>query len=201
MNYAYDSIERDLKKDLFRHLVQAKYANSSEISRNLITQFADDLDEISYSIWFIPNRLIYVAVYIFLVLKFEFINFGGKETALPLLAIVLGLFTILFVVEIMLFKRASKLNLAARKRQEEDNKVIYERINNLEYIKAVSGEKYEEKKVDQQLDSTFQKNKKALRYSTMFKTIPNYLVVPNIPIFFLAMALTLASETSKSSGA
>jgi len=101
----------------------------------------------------------------------------------------------------MLFKKASKLNVAAKKRQEEDNKVIYERINNLEYIKAVSAEKYEEKKVDQQLDSTFQKNKKALWYSTMFKTVPNYLVVPNIPIFFLALALTFVSETSKSSGA
>jgi len=197
MNYAYDSIERDLKKDLFRHLVQAKYANSSEISRNLITQFADDLDEISYSIWFIPNRLIYVAVYIFLVLKFEFINFGGKETALPLLAIVLGLFTILFVVEIMLFKRASKLNLAARKRQEEDNKVIYERINNLEYIKAVSGEKYEEERVGRQLDSTFRQNKKSLWYSTMFKAVPQYVVSPSIPIIFIALTLVFYSESNK----
>ncbi|CAI2201223.1 18430_t:CDS:2 [Funneliformis geosporum] len=51
MNYAYDRIERELKKDLFRHLVRAKYTNSSEVSRNLITQFTDDLDEIAYSIW------------------------------------------------------------------------------------------------------------------------------------------------------
>ena len=47
--------------------------------------------------------------------------------------------------------------LLPKKRYEEDNKIIYERINNLEYIKAVSGEKYEEKKVGKQLDSTFQK--------------------------------------------
>jgi len=161
MTYAYDSIERDLKKDLFRHLVQAKYANSAEISRNLITQFADDLDEISYSIWFIPNRLIYVTVAIFLLLTFNF-NFGGEGTTLPLLAIVLGLFAVLIIGEILLFKKASKLNMAAKKRQEEDNKIIYERINNLEYIKAISGEKYEEKKVGQQLDSTFHKNKKSL---------------------------------------
>src|SRR5438128_7012387 len=113
MAYAYDSVERDLKKDLFRRFIRAKYANSAEISRNLITQFADDLDEISFSIWFIPNRLIYVAVSIFLLLRFDF-NFGGEGTTLPLLAIVLGLFTFLLVVEIMLFKRASKLNLAAK---------------------------------------------------------------------------------------
>ena len=193
MNYAYDSIERDLKKDLFRHFVRAKYTNSSEVSRNLITQFADDLDEIGYSIWFIPNRLIYVAVSIFLLLKFDF-NFGGKGTTLPLLAIVLGLFTILFVVEIMLFKRASKLNLAAKRRQEEDNKVIYERINNLEYIKAVSGEKYEEERVGRQLDSTFRQNKKSLWYSTMFKAVPQYVVIPNIPIIFMALALVFYSE-------
>jgi hypothetical protein len=49
-NYAYDSVERDLKKDLFRHFIRAKYPNSTEVSRNLITQFADDLGEISYNI-------------------------------------------------------------------------------------------------------------------------------------------------------
>src|SRR5215212_1647064 len=106
MSYAYDSIEQDLKKDLFRHFIRAKYANSVEISRNLITQFADDLDEIAYSIWFIPNRLIYVAVSIFLVLGFDF-NFGGEGTFLPLLAIVSGLFAVLIIAEILLFKKAS----------------------------------------------------------------------------------------------
>src|SRR5207248_4736023 len=106
----------------------------------------------------------------------------------------LGLFTILFVVEIMLFKRASKLNLAAKKRQEEDNKVIYERINNLEYIKAVSGEKYEEEKVGRQLDSTFRQNKKSLWFSTIFKAVPQYVVIPNIPIVFMALTLVFYSE-------
>jgi hypothetical protein len=50
MCYAYDSIERDLKKDLFRHFIRAKYTNSAEISRNLLTQFASDLDAIAYDI-------------------------------------------------------------------------------------------------------------------------------------------------------
>ncbi|CAI2161756.1 1316_t:CDS:2 [Funneliformis geosporum] len=106
-------IERDLKKDLFRQFIRAKYPNSSEVSRNLITQFAGDLDSIARSIWFIPNLL----------------------------------------VEIFLFAKAAKLNIAAKKRYEEDNKVIYERINNLEYIKAV----------------------------------PNYVIIPNIPITFVAL--------------
>ena len=56
------------------------------------------------------------------------------------------------IVEIILFRKAGKLSVAAKKRYEEDNKVIYERINNLEYIKAVSGEKYEERKINQQLN-------------------------------------------------
>jgi ABC-type multidrug transport system fused ATPase/permease subunit len=76
--------------------------------------------------------------------------------------IIFGLFSLLMIIEFILFGKASKLGVAAKKRYEEDNKVIYERINNLEYIKAVSGEKYEEKKIGKQLDSTFQKNKKAL---------------------------------------
>src|SRR5947199_178850 len=103
--------------------------------------------------------------------------------------IVLGLFAVLFIGEILLFKRASQLNMAAKKRQEEDNKVIYERINNLEYIKAVSGENYEEEMIDRQLDSTFRQNKKSLWYSTLFKAVPQYLIIPNIPIFFMALTL------------
>ncbi|MCE8163629.1 MAG: ATP-binding cassette domain-containing protein [Candidatus Moeniiplasma glomeromycotorum] len=196
MAYAYDSVERDLKKDLFRHFIRAKYANSTEVSRNLITQFADDLDEISYSIWFIPNRLIYVAVSLLLILFFDF-NMGGKGTTGPLLLIVGGLFAILIIGEILLFKKASQLNMAAKKRLEEDNKVIYEKINNLEYIKAVSGEKYEEEKIDRQLDTTFRKNKKSLLYSTLFKTIPQYLIIPNIPLFFLALTLAFYSKSAK----
>ncbi|CAG8455829.1 2004_t:CDS:1 [Ambispora gerdemannii] len=200
MAYAYDRIEKDLKKDLFRHFIRAKYANSVEVSRNLITQFASDLDEIAYSIWFIPNRLIYVTAAIACVIIYDF-NFGNEKGGINwgFLAIVFGLFVILIISEIILFKKASKINVAAKKRQEEDNKMIYERINNLEYIKSISGEKYEEEKVNQQLDATFQKNKKALWYSTMFKTIPNYLVVPNIPVFFLAATLTLAKENSRTS--
>jgi ABC-type multidrug transport system fused ATPase/permease subunit len=66
------------------------------------------------------------------------------------------------IIELILFKKAAKIGLAAKKRYEEDNKMIYERINNLEYIKAVSGENYEEKKIGKQLDSTFRKNKKSL---------------------------------------
>ena len=77
MSYSYDSIEKDLKKDLFRHFIDAKYNYSSEISRNLITQFTSDLDAISYDIWFIPNRLIYVATYLGFLFTFDF-NFGSN---------------------------------------------------------------------------------------------------------------------------
>lgn len=72
MNYAYDKIEKDLKKDLFHHLIRAKYSNSTEVSRDLVTQFASDLDEISYDIWFIPNRLIYVLVSLLFLFVFGF---------------------------------------------------------------------------------------------------------------------------------
>lgn len=39
MSYAYDRIENDLTKDLFRHFIQAKYPRSSQVSQNLLTQF------------------------------------------------------------------------------------------------------------------------------------------------------------------
>ena len=76
-SYAYDSIERDLKKDLFRQFVRAKYHNASEVSPNLITQFASDLDIIGYGVWFIPNRLIYVVATILYHIIFDF-NFGAS---------------------------------------------------------------------------------------------------------------------------
>jgi len=77
-SYAYDSIERDLKKDLFRQFMRARYPNSSEVSRNLITQFAGDLDDIANSIWFIPNRLVYVIFTILYHVWFDF-KFGGTQ--------------------------------------------------------------------------------------------------------------------------
>src|SRR4051794_10552026 len=98
-----------------------------------------------------------------------------------------SLFGLLMIIEIILFRKAGKLSIAAKKRYEQDNKVIYERINNLEYIKVVSGESYEEKKISKQLDSTFKKNKKSLRYSVLFKAVPNYVIIPNIPITFVAL--------------
>ncbi|WNE40565.1 MAG: Vitamin B12 import ATP-binding protein BtuD [Mycoplasmataceae bacterium] len=196
MQYAYESVEKELKKDLFQHLVRAKYRNSSEISRSLITQFADDLDEIADNIWFIPNRLIYVAFSIFFVLSYDF-NFGGKKNTLPLLAIVAFLFTVLIIGLVLLFKKSSKLNVASKKRVEEDNRMIFERINNLEYIKAVSGENYEERKIAQQLDSTFRKNKKSLLYSTLFKGVPQYVIIPVIPVIFMTLVLLLFSKNEK----
>src|SRR4051794_29540701 len=105
-----------------------------------------------------------------------------------------SLFGLLMIIEIILFRKASKLSIAAKKRYEKDNKVIYERINNLEYIKAVSGEKYEKSKVSKQLNSTFQKNKKALLYSVLFKAFPNYGVIPNIPTFFIPLAMTFTTK-------
>jgi ABC-type multidrug transport system fused ATPase/permease subunit len=193
MSYSYDSIERDLKKDLFHHFLRTKYANSTEVSRNLITQFASDLDSISYSVWFIPNRLIYIFASVLFLILFDF-SFGSKGINWEFVMIIFGLFSFLMVIEFILFKRASKLGFAAKKRYEEDNKVIYERINNLEYIKAVSGEKYEEKKVGKQLDSTFQKNKKSLWWIVLFKAFPNYVIIPNIPTFFITLALTFTSK-------
>ncbi|MCE8167080.1 MAG: ABC transporter ATP-binding protein [Candidatus Moeniiplasma glomeromycotorum] len=187
-SYAYDSIERDLKKDLFCQFIWAKYPNSSQVSRNLITQFASDLDVIANGIWYIPNRLIYVIFTILYYVLYDF-NFGAEGTNWKFLGVLFGLFAFLMVVELFLFSQAAKMSVRAKKRYEEDNKVIFERINNLEYIKAVSGEKYEEVKIDKQLDATFRENKKSLWYSVIFKAVPGYLIIPSIPIGFVALTL------------
>ena len=49
-----------------------------------------------------------------------------------------------------------------KKRSEEENRHIFERINNLEYIKATSGEEYEKNKLNKLVNRAFKKNKKAL---------------------------------------
>jgi ABC-type multidrug transport system fused ATPase/permease subunit len=106
--------------------------------------------------------LFYVFTTIFYYILFDF-SFGRSgKVNWKFLAILFALFTLLVVVEMVLFSKAAKLSTEAKERYEKDNKMIYERINSLEYIKAVSGEKYDEKKIDQQLNSTFRQNKKAL---------------------------------------
>jgi hypothetical protein len=84
--------------------------------------------------------------------------------------------------EVILFRKATKLGAEAKRRYEKDNRVIYERINNLEYIKTVAGENYEQKKITRQLKSTFQQNKKALFYRLLFLGVPGYLIIPHIPL-------------------
>jgi ABC-type multidrug transport system fused ATPase/permease subunit len=148
MHYCYDGIERDLKKDLFRQFIRANYPQGSVVVPSLITQFAQDLDTIAEHIWFIPNRLILVFVAINYHLLYDF-NFGkeGKGTNWAFVVILFSLFFLLLAVQMFLFPRAAKMGLIAKKRVEKDNEIIFERINNLEYIKATGGENYEEKKI------------------------------------------------------
>jgi len=65
-------------------------------------------------------------------------------------------------VEFLLFKKSTQLNMEKKKRSEEENRHIFERINNLEYIKATSGEEYEKNKLNKLVNRAFKKNKKAL---------------------------------------
>lgn len=193
MSYSYDSVEKELKRDLFNHFIRSRYTNSSKVSKDLITKFSSDLDSISYNIWFIPNRLIYVLFTIFLFIKYDF-NFGEKVVNLKLLLILFSIFSFLIFIETYLFKKAAKLGVEAKKRYEKDNKMIYERINNLEYIKSVSGENYEEEKLQNQLNDTFRKNRVSLWYTTLFKAFPNYSVIPNIPYLFTFISIFFSSK-------
>jgi len=189
LNYAFDKVEKDLKKDLFRHFIHAPYENSSEVSGNLINQFAIDLDYISRNIWFIPNRLFYVTTSITFYICFAF-GFGNEGSInWRFMWIVIALFGALFLIIYYLFRKAIKLNTVAKKRYQLDNQHIYERINNLEYIKAVSGEKLEEEKLDKQLDSTFEKNRRSLLWGVLFKAFPTYVIIPNIPLFFIIVSI------------
>jgi ABC-type multidrug transport system fused ATPase/permease subunit len=76
--------------------------------------------------------------------------------------VVLFLFAVTFTIQYFLFKKATKLNIAKKRRYAEENRHIFERINNLEYIKVTSGENYEQTKLNRLLDRNFQKNKKSL---------------------------------------
>jgi len=69
MNYAYEKVEDDLCKDLFRHFIQANYSRSSQISPQLTTQFTFSQD-IARELWFIANRIIYVSVAVFFLFRY-----------------------------------------------------------------------------------------------------------------------------------
>jgi len=78
------------------------------------------------------------------------------------IGIALLLFSSLFFFVFLLLKQAVKLGIDAKRRYEEDNRIIFERINNLEYIKSNSSEIFEQFKVYETLDKTFQNNKESL---------------------------------------
>ncbi|WNE41846.1 MAG: Vitamin B12 import ATP-binding protein BtuD [Mycoplasmataceae bacterium] len=193
-SYCCSKIEKDLKLELFKILVGSNYENSSEIAGKMITQFTADLDNISVNIWSIPNRLIYVFTSIFLNIYFDF-SFGGKMN-FNFIGIALLLFSSLFFFVFLLLKQAVKLGIDAKRRYEEDNRIIFERINNLEYIKSNSSEIFEQFKVYETLDKTFQNNKESLLWTALFKSLPNYLLIPNIPFLFMAI-ITLIHDIEK----
>jgi len=73
MNYSYEKVEDDLRKDLFRHFIQADYSRSSQISSQLTTQFTFSQD-IARELWFIGNRTIYVSIAVFFLFKYGLIR-------------------------------------------------------------------------------------------------------------------------------
>ncbi|CAJ0840990.1 6110_t:CDS:1 [Entrophospora sp. SA101] len=81
--------------------------------------------------------------------------------------------------------------MAKKKRYEEENLHIFERINNLEYIKATSGEEYEQRKLNKLIDRTFKKNKKSLFWGVLFEAVPTQVLVPNISLFFILLSAFL----------
>ncbi|KLL04097.1 MAG: ABC transporter ATP-binding protein [Mycoplasmataceae bacterium CE_OT135] len=198
MNYAYDKVEDDLRKDLFHHFVQADYSRSSQIAPQLTTQFTLSQD-IARELWFIANRIIYVSVAIFFLFRFGLIGRDFKDQhdqkisldVSKFIWITLILFFAIFVVEFLLFKKATRLNTAKKKRHEEENRHIFERINNLEYIKTTSGEEYEQQKLNKLVDKTFKKNKKALFWGVLFEAVPTQVLVPNIGLFFILLSAFL----------
>ena len=135
------------------------------------------------------NRGFYVFTSIIFLCTFDFIartrNYGFP---LRFTLVVLFLFAVTFAIQYFLFKRATKLNIARKHRYEKENRHIFERINNLEYIKASSGENCEQKKLNKLLDRNFQKNKKSLLWSVFFQAIPQFILIPNINIFFIVLS-------------
>lgn len=200
MNYSYDKVENDLKKDLFKKFIEADYPNSSQVSGNLFTQF-NFLDQISRNIWFISNRIFYVLTsisyfFIYDFFKREYKGADGKAIIYPdtsiFIYIILIIFFILFLVEFYLLKKATKLNIETKKRLEKENIHILERINNLEHIKTSSGENYEQRKLNNLLDRNFVKNKKSLLWSVLFQAVPSYLIIPNVNLLFILLSGTAA---------
>jgi len=78
MNYAYEKVEDDLRKDLFRHFVRANYSRSSQIALQLTTQFTFS-QNIARELWFITNRIIYVLVAVFFLFRYGLIGRKFKD--------------------------------------------------------------------------------------------------------------------------
>ncbi len=159
--YCCNKIERDLKIELFEILTSSSYEKSSETSSKMLTQFSSDIDNIAYDIWTVSNRLIYVTVSIVLNIRFIFKG-QGKSFEYVLVSVILLLFASLFAVVYLLLRKSTSLSMEAKKRYEANNRFIFERISNLEYIKSASSEGLEMNKLDNHLNDTLKKNQRSL---------------------------------------
>ena len=199
MNLSYETIEKKIKKELFTNFIRSNYQNGIKVDKTLISHFSSDIDTMVDHVWFIPNRLIYLITTIYYHVKYDF-DFGSNTKNQRFKLILISLFLFLVFVWAISLKKITEIGVKIKKNLESDNKLIYERINNFEYIKTVSGENYEENKIKNKLDSTFAKNKKLIFITSLLKTIPSYLLLPNNPIFFILLIIkTTPKEQQKNS--
>jgi len=87
--------------------------------------------------------------------------------------ILLTIFICIIFISIYFFRKSTKFNLIRTKKIQEENKIIYERINNLINIKIASGEEFDTSKVRKNLDQGFKKGKEAIIFKVLFKAVPD----------------------------
>lgn len=91
-----------------------------------------------------------------------------------------------------LFRRSHRLSFESKKRRTIHNSFIFSITDNIEHIKLVSGEKKEKKRIDELLNHIYEQDKKDTLVRTSFFSIPNWVLLGNIPIFFLFITLLIS---------
>lgn len=176
--YCYDSLMQEIKSDLFNIFIKSKYSVSGPLVNKMISNITGDLDFIAETLWmFIPRCL--MSLVTFLDLVFFDDDFSGDLSS-KFYLIPLGLLFATGLIMFQLFRKATQLNKKSIRNIQKDDSCIMESFANLEYIKAASGEQYEISKVNKSLSNTFQKNKKALIWSVLFKTVPSWVALGNV---------------------
>lgn len=184
-SYCSKMFQKELKRELINTFFEAKFEISSLTARDVHNYISTDVEIIADILWNFPFRFVQNIVCLIQIITYLLFHNGRLKAEYPTILLVLAVAFFLFILLALFFyfffNKVNKLNSEARKGVIADNKRIFESVDNVEYIKMLSGEEEEAKKVKEILDLSFKRNEKATFANSFFYAITSWVFASNIP--------------------